>query len=67
MTPAIVWVSKVRRVWSILLAGATAILGVADQFLPALQGIIPPMGYVALAIALAVLPSIIDRRRRGPR
>lgn len=61
MTP---WVLRLRRFWGIVLTIGTAILGVADQFLPAFQGMIPPMAYAALAIILAVLPSIIDRRNK---
>lgn len=58
------WFLKVRRIWSLLLTLGTATLGAADQFLPAFQGMIPPMAYVGLAIFLAVLPSLLDRRSK---
>jgi len=52
----------IRRVWGVCLTAATMLLGAADQFLPALQGMIPPVAYAALVIVAAVLPSILDRR-----
>ena len=61
------WLLRLRRIWSLLLALGTAALGAADQFLPVFQGMIPPMVYVGLAIFLAILPSLLERRGRDRR
>ena len=66
-TTVIPWVMQLRRIWTLLLTLGTAVLGAADQFLPMFQGMIPPLVYVSLAIFLAVLPSLLDRRGKDRR
>lgn len=55
---------QVRRIWRVILMALTALLGCADQFLPVFHGMIPPVTYVVLAVTLALLPSIMDRRSK---
>ena len=61
------WLLRMKKRWSLLFSILTAILGAADQFLPIFQGMIPPMAYVALAITLALLPSVLERREKDRR
>lgn len=53
---------QVRKGLSAALALVAAVAGFADQFLPAVQGLMPPLVYAGVAIFLALLPSILDRR-----
>lgn len=61
------WLLHLRRIWSLLVLLGTAVLSAADQFLPAFLGVIPPMAYAAIAILLAVLPSLLERRGKDRR
>ena len=53
---------SVHRIWTGLLAVVTALVGAADTFLPAIQGLVPPVLYAVIAVAFALLPSVLERR-----
>ena len=61
------WLLRLRRFWTLFVTLMTAAIGAADQFMPAFQGMIPPMIYAGIAIVLAVLPSLLDRRGKDRR
>lgn len=52
--------SQLHKMSSVLLAGATAALAVADQVLPILQGVVPPFAYAVLS-ALVILARAIKQ------
>lgn len=50
--------NKLHQMTSVLIAGATAALAVADQVLPVLQGVIPPGTYAVLSALMIVARAI---------
>ena len=49
-------------IWTALLAIVTALVSAADTLVPALSGLLPPWAYALVAIAFALLPSVLERR-----
>lgn len=50
--------NKLHQMTSVLVAGGTAALAVADQVLPALHGVIPPVAYAILSALVIVARAI---------
>lgn len=50
--------NKLHQMTSVLIAGATTVLAVADQVLPALHGVIPPAAYAVLSALVIVARAI---------
>ena len=58
------WVFRLKRGWAIVITFGTVAFSAADQFLPMIQGMIPPMLYAGIALFLALLPSLLERREK---
>ena len=56
------WVFHLKRGWAIAITFGTVAFSAADQFLPLFQGMIPPIAYAGVALLIALLPSILNRR-----
>ena len=52
----------VHRAWTILLSLMTAGISIAEQVVPALQGVLPPVAYAVAVVVVALLPSVLERR-----
>lgn len=55
---------QLHKMSSVLIAGATGILAIADQVLPALNGVIPPVAYAVLS-ALVIIARAIKQPKLG--
>lgn len=53
-------VSQLHKMTSVQIAGATAVLALADQVMPVLQGIIPPAAYGVLSILVIVARAVFQ-------
>lgn len=50
--------SQLHKMTSVLVAGATGALAIADQVLPALHGVIPPALYAVLSALVIIARAI---------
>lgn len=50
--------SQLHKMTSVLLAGATAVLAIADQVMPVLQGVVPPAAYAVLSVLVIVARAV---------
>ena len=48
------WKRKVSKLWSVRFAVLSAVLGILEQALPALSGVVPPGWFAALSIISAL-------------
>lgn len=55
------WRAEFNRLWSIRLAVLMGLLGFADQLLPALYGVIPPIAYAGLSV-LIILSRLVQQK-----
>lgn len=53
--------SQLLKMHSVQVAGLTGILAIAEQVLPSLQGVIPPVAYAVLMGVLVVARAIKQR------
>ena len=48
------WRKILNKAWSMRFATITAVLALAEQVIPQLNGVVPPMAYAVLSIAVVV-------------
>ncbi|MDP3939819.1 MAG: hypothetical protein Q8R92_17005 [Deltaproteobacteria bacterium] len=46
------WREELNKAWSVKLAILASALGIADQLLPALSGLVPPIAYALLSASI---------------
>lgn len=51
------------RLTSVQVGGAIAVLGVAEQLLPQLQAVLPPVAYTVLGVAVMIARVILQSKR----
>lgn len=51
-------ISDLFKMSSVQLAGATGALAIADQVLPQLQGVIPPVAYAVLSAVIIIARAV---------
>lgn len=57
--------AQLHKMSSVVLAGTTAVLAVADQVLPALHGVIPPVAYAILSALVIIARAIKQPKLNG--
>ncbi|MCY1389901.1 hypothetical protein D9M71_47110 [compost metagenome] len=50
--------SQLHKMSSVVLAGATGMLAIAEQVVPMLQGVIPPVAYAVLSALIIVARAV---------
>ena len=53
-------VGQLHKMTSVQIAGATAVLAMADQVMPVLQGIVPPIAYGVLSVMVIIARAIFQ-------